>query len=134
MRPMTRLGRGFFVLGAVALLAIPARAYHPEPRVIVTVTALKGGHDREAVQRAAREGWGAIVRCYKQHGKRQRGTVELSLEISPAGKIIGARRVASTMNDEVAACLARAFRERGMPESSSPSTALISVELAPGDR
>jgi hypothetical protein len=95
---------------------------------------LKGGHDRGAVQRAAREGWGGIVRCYKQHGKRQRGTVELSLEISPAGKIIGARAMASTLNDELSSCLARIFRERAMPESRSPSTALISIELAPGDR
>lgn len=134
MRPMTGLARALAGLAAATLLATPARAYHPEPRVIVTVTELKGGHDRDAVQRAAREGWGGIVRCYKQHGKRQRGTLELRLEISPAGKIIGTRRLASTLNDEVSSCLAGVLRERAMPASAGASTAHVSVELAPGDR
>jgi hypothetical protein len=134
MRPMIRLGIGLLIWGAATLLATPARAYHPEPRVIVTVTELKGGHERAAVQRTARESWGGIVRCYKQHGKRQRGTLELRVEISPAGKIIGTRRLSSTLNDEVSSCLVRLLRDRAMPEGSAASTALISVELSPGDR
>ena len=134
MRAMIRSGTGAFLLGAVTLLATPARAYHPEPRVIVIVTDLKGGHDRDGVQRAAREAWGGIVRCYKQHGKRERGTLELRLEISAAGKVVGARRVSSSLNDEVSTCLARVLRERAMPEGASGSTAVVSVELAPGDR
>ncbi len=121
MRPMARLGGRALVLGAVTLFATPALAYHPEPRVIVTVTALKGGHDRAAVQRSARESWGGIVRCYKRHGKRQRGTLELRLEISAAGKVVAARRLGSTLNDEVSACLASVLRERAMPDGRSVS-------------
>jgi hypothetical protein len=130
---MVRLS-GTALLATVMLGASLARAYHPEPRVIVTVTHLKGGHDPDAVQRSARESWGGIVACYKRHGKRQRGTLELRLEISAAGKVVGARRLGSTLNDEVSACLAGVLRERPMPESSSGSTATIEVELAPGDR
>jgi hypothetical protein len=133
MRPMARLGSRALI-PALTLFVTPALADHPEPRVIVTVTALKGGHDRAAVQRSARESWGGLVRCYKQHGKRQRGTLELRLEISAAGRVIGARRLGSTLNDEVSACLATVLRERPMPDGPSGSTATVEVELAPGDR
>ncbi len=131
---MTKLGTTLRGLAAAALLVLPAGAYHPEPRVIVTVTEIQGGHDRVEVQRAARETWGGIVRCYKQHGKRQRGTLELHVEISPSGKVTGTRRVASTLNDDVSSCLAGVIRARTMPDSASASTAVVSVELAPGDR
>jgi hypothetical protein len=130
---MVRVGTGLFILAAVALTATPGRAYHPEPRVIVTVSELKGEHDRAAVQRAARESWGGLVRCYKQHGNRQRGTLELGVEISPAGKIVVTRRLASSLNDATSSCVAGVLRGRAMPESSRASTAVISVELAPGD-
>ena len=133
MRPMARLSGTALFLTTV-IVATPARADHPEPRVIVSVTDLKGGHDRAAVQHSARESWGGIVACYKRHGKRQRGTLQLRLEISAAGKVIGARRLGSTLNDDVSACLTGVLRERPMPESPSGSTATIEVELAPGDR
>jgi hypothetical protein len=131
---MARLSGTALLLTTVMLVAALARADHPEPRVIVSVTDLKGGHDRAAVQHAARESWGGIVACYKRHGKRQRGTLELRVEISAAGKVIGARRLGSTLNDDVSACLTGVLRQRPMPESRSGSTATLEVELAPGDR
>jgi hypothetical protein len=130
---MARSCSGVLVL-ALTLWEAPAFAYHPEPRVIVTVSALKGGHAQAAVQRAARESWGGIVRCYKRHGKRQRGTLELRLEISADGKVVGTRRLGSTLNDEVSACLATVLGNQSMPEGRSGSTATVQVELAPGDR
>jgi hypothetical protein len=130
---MARFGDRALVFAMVTLLATPAGAYHPEPRVIVNVTALQGGHDRDAVERSAREGWGGIVRCYKRHGKSQRGTLELRLEISAAGRVVGTRRLGSTLNDEVSVCLASVLRERAMPDGRSGSTATVKVELAPGD-
>jgi hypothetical protein len=130
---MARSGIISLVLTTLAVVTAPASAYHPEPRVIVTVTAMSGGHDRDQVQRAARESWGGIVRCYKQLGKRERGTLTLRLEIAAHGKVVGARRVSSTLNDDVSACLAGVLRERTMPSGRSGSTATISVELAPGD-
>ena len=122
------------VLTAGALVTTAASAYHPEPRVIVTVTALRGGHDREEVQRSARESWGGIVRCYKQLGKGERGTLTVRLEIAAQGKVVSARRVESTLNDDVCACLTGVLRDRTMPSGQSGSTATISVELAPGDK
>lgn len=122
------------VLTTVVLVTTAASAYHPEPRVIVTVTAVRGGHDRDEVQRSARESWGGIVRCYKQLGKRERGTLTLRLEIAAHGKVVGARRVGSTLNDEVSVCLSRVLRDRAMPSGQSGSTVTINVELAPGDR
>lgn len=131
---MARLSGTALFLTTAMLVATLAQADHPEPRVIVTVTDLKGGHDRAAIQHSARESWGGIVACYKRHGKRQRGTLELRLEISAAGKVIGARRLGSTLNDDVSACLTGVLSQRPMPESRSGSTATLEVELAPGDR
>lgn len=133
MPPMARSGSTAIVL-AVTLWTTAALAYHPEPRVIVTVSALKGGHALAAVQHAARESWGGIVRCYKRHGKRQRGSLELCLEISAAGKVVGTRRLGSTLNDDVSACLATVLGNQPMPAGRSGSTATVEVELAPGDR
>ncbi|MEJ7730227.1 MAG: hypothetical protein WKG00_13540 [Polyangiaceae bacterium] len=44
---------------------VPSRAPRPEPRVIVAVQKVRGAHDRGAVERAARLGWGRIVSCHK---------------------------------------------------------------------
>lgn len=109
------------------------RAPHPEPRVIVTVTALKGPHDRARVQHAARTTWGRIVRCYKELGQRERGKLSLRLEISARGKVIGARKLQSTLNEELDACLVKTLGSKDMPPASSGSTASIEIQLAPGD-
>jgi hypothetical protein len=130
---MTRSSIISLLLTTAALATAPGYASHPEPRVIVTVTAMRGGHNRDEVQRAARESWGGIVRCYKQLGKRERGTLTLRLEIAAQGKVVAARRVGSTLNDAVSSCLAGVLSDRAMPSGRSGSTATISVELAPGD-
>lgn len=109
-------------------------AGHPEPRVIVTVTELDGPHDRAAVQRSARESWGAIVRCYKQLGGRKSGKLDVRLEISGTGKVVAARRLSSTLNDEVSGCLAQVLRDRAMPGAAASSIAMVELRLAPGDR
>jgi hypothetical protein len=121
------------LLTASSLCSAPAAAYHPEPRVIVLVTELKGGHERDAVQRAARETWGNIVSCYKRHGKREKGTLALRLEIKADGSVIGAKRLKSTLNDAVSTCLSGTLRGHPMPSGKSGSSATISIELAPGD-
>ena len=99
----------------------------------VTVTDLKGAHDRSAVQRSARESWGHIVRCYKQLGRRESGTLTVRLEISADGKVVAARRLGSTLNDEVSSCLASVLRARTMPGARTGSTATVELQLAPGD-
>lgn len=109
------------------------RAPHPEPRVIVTVTGVRGPHDRAAVQRSARETWGSIVRCYKDLGEKQRGTLDLRLEISAGGDVRGARRLNSTLNAEVSTCLLGALRKKKMPPAKSGSSATLEIKLAPGD-
>lgn len=134
VQSMTARFAGALTAALLTLDASPAAAYHPEPRVIVTVTELKGGHQRDAVERAARETWGGIVRCYNQYGKRQRGELRLRLEIAPTGKVAGVRRVSTTLNDEVSKCLTGVLRDRAMPGGNSGSSATISIELAPGDR
>src|SRR4029453_6637972 len=73
---------------------------HPEPRVIVSVTRVRGPHDPKAVETAARTAWGRIVRCYKRtkHGRKlPRGTVVARVEIRANGDVIGARRRGGTL-------------------------------------
>ena len=97
------------------------------------MTDLKGAHDRDAVQRSARESWGGIVRCYKQHAGRKSGTVTLRVEISKVGKVVGMRRLSTTLNDAVSTCVSGVIRDRAMPSAASGSTATVQLELAPGD-
>lgn len=109
------------------------RVPHPEPRVIVTVTAVRGPHAPEAVQRAARETWAHLVRCYKKHANRQRGQVVVELRISAVGTVRGAKKVNSTFSDDLSQCVARALQRKAMPVASGTSNALVEVRLAPGD-
>lgn len=140
---MARLGVAALLLATLALsdaraaaneMAAPEpRAGHPEPRVIVTVTGLKGAHDHAEVQRSARASWAGIVRCCKQLGGRKGGTLTVRLEISATGKVVGTRRLASTLNDEVSSCLTSVLRDRTMPGAVAGSTATVALQLAPGD-
>ncbi len=109
------------------------RVPHPEPRVIVTVTTVRGPHPPEAVQRAARETWAQLVRCYKKHANRQRGKLRVELQISAVGAVRSARKLNSTFSDELSRCVALALQRKAMPVASGSSNAVVEVRLAPGD-
>lgn len=109
------------------------RVPHPEPRVIVNVKSVDGPHPADAVQRAARETWAYLVRCYKKHAKRQRGQVVLELRISAIGTVRGAKKINSTFSDALSQCVAEALQRKPMPVASGSSSALVEVRLAPGD-
>ncbi|HEY6560815.1 MAG TPA: hypothetical protein VI072_26240 [Polyangiaceae bacterium] len=136
-----RLSLGFAIVLLVALepreaSSEPAqeREYHPEPRVIVNVLSVQGPHEREAVQRAARNAWGRIVSCYKSVGQRKRGSVELELTISADGRVPSARRSGGSLeNPDLAACLAGVMKRVEMPAARARSRALTEIELGPGD-
>jgi hypothetical protein len=109
-------------------------APHPEPRVIVSVRSVSGPHPRAEVERAARLGWGRIVRCYKASEKRPRGSVELELAVSGSGSVSSARRTKSTVGDkELARCLTKAMKGVAMPKARRRSIALVEIRVAPGD-
>lgn len=112
------------------------RVPHPEPRVIVAVHKVRGPHDRGAVERAARLGWGRIVRCHKEasaRGVQARGTIKLKLEVSAAGTVQAAKRVASELDAELSKCLVKAMRKVAMPRARRGSTVEASIRVAPGD-
>lgn len=127
------LGMGLLaglLCGSVAAGAPP----HPEPRVIVTVLTVRGPHDRADVERAARQGWGRIVRCYKQNAGRARGKVALSLSVSRHGKIRAAHPTGSTLKKPALnQCLVSAFKALPMPTAKADSEASAEIYLAPGD-
>jgi len=103
--------------------------------VIVTVTAVRGPHPAEGVQRAARLGWGRIVRCYKTFARGAKGHVKVALEVARAGTVSDARVAQSTLdNRELDACLANAMLALAMPTADADSTAMLEIRLAPGDR
>jgi hypothetical protein len=107
---------------------------HPEPRVIVSVHGVQGPHVRKDVERAARLGWGRIVRCYKASSKRPSGSVHMELAVAGSGKVTHARRTKSTLGDaELARCLTRAMKELAMPKARRASTAKVEVRVGPGD-
>jgi hypothetical protein len=136
-----RLSRGLAVVLLVALEPREAssetaqeREYHPEPRVIVNVLSVQGPHEREAVQRAARNAWGRIVSCYKSVGQRKRGSVALELTISADGRVPSARRSGGSLaNPDLAACLSAVMKRVEMPAAPARSRVLTEIELGPGD-
>jgi hypothetical protein len=110
------------------------RAPHPEPRVIVSVHSVSGPHARKDVERAARLGWGRIVRCYKASSKRPSGSVRLELVVSGSGSVTTARRLGSTLGDkELSRCLTRSMKGLAMPKAPRRSIARVEVQVAPGD-
>ena len=112
----------------------PARPPHPEPRVIVTVSSVRGPHKRSDVERAARLGWGRIVRCYKKSGNRKTGVISMELGLSGGGAVTASRARRSTFaNREISSCVAHAMRGVAMPQAARGSTAKIDIKLAPGD-
>jgi hypothetical protein len=112
----------------------PEVAPHPEPRVIVSVHLVRGPHVQKEVERAARLGWGRIVRCYKASSKRPTGSVHMELVVSGNGNVTSARRTKSSLKDpELAGCLTRAMKSLRMPKARRASTARVEVQVAPGD-
>ena len=102
--------------------------------MIVNVNSVQGPHERGEVQRSARNNWGRIVSCYKSLGRRKSGSFQLSLTISPAGKVTTARHTGGTFkNAELGACLVDVMKRAEMPSAGARSTALTEIELAPGD-
>jgi hypothetical protein len=110
------------------------RPYHPEPRVIVNVTTVRGPHERAAVERAARLAWGRIVSCYKSIDRQAKGLVEFELVVAHAGTVTDARRTRSTLrNQKLDACLTKAWKGLAMPKARAGSVARAEVHVAPGD-
>jgi len=119
----------------VQALTAAAAAPHPEPRVIVNVVSVRGPHTPPAVQRAARLGWGRIVRCYKSVDPSIKGKLDLELHVSKKGSVVSTRALASTLgNSELVRCLSETMQGLAMPEASADSTAAIEIHVAPGDR
>lgn len=112
-----------------------ARPHHPEPRVIVNVTSVRGPHPRKEVERAARLAWGRIVNCYEANAGKAKGVVALELALAGTGKVTAARRTRSTFrNPKLEACLSQALKGLPMPQARAGSTAQAEIQLAPGDR
>jgi hypothetical protein len=111
------------------------RAPHPEPRVIVNVTSVKGPHGRADVERAARLSWGRIVRCYNTIDQNAKGMIGLELVVASSGKVTRATRTDSTLkNGELVACLTDVMKSVAMPKAGGRSTARAEIHVAPGDR
>ena len=116
-------------------LAATAGEPHPEPRVIVNVVSVRGPHTPPAVQRAARLGWGRIVRCYKSIDPSIKGKLDLELHVSKTGSVASTRAGASTLGSpELVRCLSATMKGLAMPEASADSTAAIEIHVAPGDK
>jgi hypothetical protein len=108
--------------------------HHPEPRVVVNDTSVKGPHARGDVERAARLAWGRIVSCYKAIDPRAKGWIRLDLAVAGHGKVTDSRRTHSTLkNRELETCLAGAMKGLAMPKARAGSTAHTEIHVAPAD-
>jgi hypothetical protein len=102
--------------------------------VIVNVTSVSGPHARREVERAAREGWGKIVKCYESIDRKARGLVGVEFAIEKSGKVTQVRHTHSTLkNSALSRCLADALLTLTMPTAERRSTANAEIRVAPGD-
>lgn len=140
---MVAISRRWLWLGSIAGalsfapragLADEPRPYHPEPRVIVNVTSVRGPHPRKEVERAARLAWGRIVGCYEAKAGKAKGVVQFELGVASTGKLTWVRRIRSTFkNPKLEECLSKALKATPMPPARAGSTAHAEIHLAPGD-
>lgn len=115
-------------------LADEPRPHHPEPRVIVNVTSVKGPHPRKDLERAARLTWGRIVSCYEATAGKAKGVVQFQLAVAGTGQVTGAKRTRSTFkNPKLEECLTQALKAAPMPRARAGSMAQAEIHLAPGD-
>lgn len=136
--PYVALARRSVLLAVLALSSIAwaeqERAPHPEPRVIVSVHSVHGPHSKPALERAARLAWGKIVRCYKNNDERVTGSVNVTVDVSRHGKVIGVRRMSSTFRSKsLSRCLAGTMKGLAMPTAARGSSAKVEIRVAPGD-
>ena len=132
---MRKLARILLIPVTGLLISVSGEAApHPEPRVIVNVLTVQGPHARADVERAARHGWGRIVRCYKKNAARAKGKVNFALSVSRHGKVKTAQSTHSTFqNSALSQCLAEALKGLPMPTAKADSLANAEIHLAPGD-
>lgn len=132
------LSKAAFGVAVIGLVIAPAaqadRPPHPEPRVIVNVTEVRGPHTAARVQHAARFGWIRIVRCYKAIDRRAKGKVTIEAMVSSDGSLTQSRQKHSTLESaELSACLTDCLKGLPMPKADAASTATIEIQVAPGD-
>jgi hypothetical protein len=119
----------------------PARdpAFHPAPRVVVTLTQLLP-RPRKAPPlqaHARRNGYWPIRACYEPGLRRHQdlsGKTRLRVTLGARGSVLGARRLSGDLGDaEVARCLVSAFRKLRFPAPGRKVDADWEIALYPGD-
>jgi hypothetical protein len=116
---------------------LPSEA-HPLPRIIVDIDKVKGPlHAREVERLARKQLWIHVFSCYRLGAYKApglRGKTTVRLTVSRAGKVTGARAISSTLPDaDVVSCLAERTRSLSLPGARSGSTAVVTMQVFPGD-
>lgn len=146
MPSSSELARALGLLGAAGLLFAalpaladePARPPHPDPRVIVSVTKVRGPHDRSAVERELRRAlWGKIIACYKPGARKNQklsGKARVRLDVTHRGKVKWTKLLGASLKDrKVARCMAKTPRPLKLPAAKRASTVFVEMYVAPGD-
>jgi hypothetical protein len=74
-----------------------------------------------------------MVGCYNRHGERKRGQAVIEITVSGGGKVLDTAKRSSSFEPELTTCLRVALRRLAMPEARARSSALVEIQLAPGD-
>ncbi len=125
--------------GTGELLApLPGPEGHPDPRVIINVTKVKGPHDAAKIQQLLRRNhWIQVVRCYRLGAYKDselRGWARGTVTVKKDGKIHDTRLVSTDLADkEVAGCMVQRLAQAAMPAAAKKSQAWIEMHVGPGD-
>jgi hypothetical protein len=128
---------------------LPAPEGHPDPRVIINITRVRGGHSQKDVERVVRKfHWINVVRCYRlgaykyqpradgsfPKDKELRGWVKARMNVSRTGKVSRPRMADSDLEDEdVARCMVEKLKNVELERAKSGTTVSLEMKVGPGD-
>jgi hypothetical protein len=117
---------------------LPPPEGHPDPRIIIDVERVRGGHASKDIERIARKHhWMPMVRCYRLGAHKDpelRGTTRARIEVHKSGKVKSARFLDTELDDRaVARCMADKLRDLSFEPARSGATVWLRMRIGPGD-
>jgi hypothetical protein len=111
---------------------------HPQPRVIIDVTHVKGPHKAADVQREARRlFWIKVVTCFglgAYKDQKLRGMTRAVIQVDKNGKVRGSRIASTKLTEEdVPKCFAEELKKLPLPKAKSGSAVTLEIQVSPGD-
>ncbi len=112
----------------------PPSSSTPKARLELGKLRVRGSLDKAVLRRVIRPHRGELRRCYQRHGldadPTSKGSITLSLTISPSGDVKATKTKADTTGTpEIGKCMAKAAKHWGFPKPLGGGLVLLQIRL-----